>query len=116
MNKIITIFISLIAVVALAGVFLLFNSGKDDHSEHMHSHINEESSDSSGCCMNPPCSMCNESANEWNNFEAGDCKCAQLVALGKEPCSECQGHGGESNTCSLDVSSSCKIDIDFDNL
>jgi len=42
------------------------------------------------CCIEPDCTMCYMEANPWNGFEAGTCKCDDLLAQGKDACPQCK--------------------------
>ncbi len=42
------------------------------------------------CCINPPCTMCYDDANQWNYNQAGKCFCDELIAKGEEPCPQCK--------------------------
>ena len=61
------------------------------------------------CCINPPCTMCYDRANKWNNYQAGTCACDNLIAEGKEPCPQCKSELCEKEAEKADR---CKIDID----
>lgn len=56
------------------------------------------------CCISPPCTMCYMEANQWNNFKAGTCSCDDLIALGKDPCPQC-----ERGLCEKDKKGTCKV-------
>jgi len=42
------------------------------------------------CCIDPPCTMCFDGANQWNYSQAGKCFCDEFIARGEDPCPQCQ--------------------------
>ncbi|HDQ22507.1 MAG TPA: hypothetical protein ENN28_00870 [Candidatus Uhrbacteria bacterium] len=42
------------------------------------------------CCIDPPCTMCFDSASQWNYGQTGKCFCDEFIARGEEPCPQCQ--------------------------
>lgn len=115
-KKAVIIFFGLVCLFGLLFGYFIFGFWGSGSVEPT-AHINTVLESDNGCCMDPPCTTCDEEANEWNNFEAGSCRCAELLALGKKPCSQCQGAEGDTgNTCNINAVQGCKVDIDFDNL
>ncbi len=67
------------------------------------------------CCITPPCTMCYQEANRWNNYTAGTCACDDLVAQGKEACPQCEkgspaGQSENNSVCGIAASPSSACD------
>lgn len=87
--------ISFIAILIIAGYFILFNGSSIPKEENKQL---VEVAGAQGCCMNPSCEEC---------FVAkGFCDCQEREKKGKEACDECEeaeSCGIEADVCAVDL-------------